>query len=78
MKLCWVTTEDHHEVWFIVTSSQEEASILHEELEGYSFGDSSSQEILTIPKNIPAEPGWPSENLLFAVGVKFSTKMSLE
>ena len=71
MKLYWVTTEDHHEDWFIIASSNKEASKLHEEFEGYNFGDASSQEILSIPDNIPVEPGWPSEEILFSVGAIF-------
>jgi hypothetical protein len=71
MKLYWVTTEDHHEDWFIVASTPEEASKLHEELEGYEIGDASSQEILSIPENISTKPGWPSDELLFFVGATF-------
>ena len=71
MKLYWVTTEDHHEDWFIVASTKEEACKLHEELEGYEPGDANSQEILTIPDNISAELGWPSDDLLFSVGATF-------
>lgn len=71
MKLYWVTTEDHHEDWFIIASSKKEASKLHEEFEGYNFGSASSQEILSIPNNIPVEAGWPSEEILFSVGAIF-------
>jgi len=71
MKLYWVTTEDHHEDWFIVASSKEEASRIHEEYEGYEPDDASSQEVLTIPENIQAESGWPSEELLFSIGANF-------
>ncbi len=71
MKLFWVTTEDHDEDWFIVASSAEEASELHENMEGYDPGDAIAEEILSIPENIPAEPGWPSDELLLAVGAKF-------
>jgi hypothetical protein len=71
MKLYWVTTEDHHEDWFIVASTVEEASKFHEEEEGYNIGDASSQEILSIPDNISAELGWPSDELLLSVGAVF-------
>jgi hypothetical protein len=71
MKLYWVTTEDHDEDWFIVASSAEEASKLHEDMEGYNPGDASAEEVLNIPENIPAESGWPSEELLLEVGAKF-------
>jgi len=71
MKLFWVTTEDHDEDWFVVASSAEEASEFHENVEGYDPGDATAEEILSIPENIPAETGWPSDELLLAVGAKF-------
>jgi hypothetical protein len=71
MKLYWVTTEDHDEDWFLVASSSEEASKYHENMEGYEPGDAKAEKILNIPKNIPAETGWPSDELLLAVGAKF-------
>ncbi len=74
MKLYWVTTEDHHEDWFIIASSTKEASKLHEEFEGYDLGSASAQEILSIPDNIPVEAGWPSEDVLFSVGAIFIKK----
>lgn len=70
MKLYWVTTEDHDEDWFVVASSAEEACKFHEDVEGYDIGQATAEEILTIPENIPAEPGWPSDELLLAVGAK--------
>ena len=74
MKLFWVTTEDHDEDWFVVASSAEEACKFHEDLEGYDIGDATTEEILSIPENIPAEPGWPSDELLVGVGAKFITE----
>jgi hypothetical protein len=71
MKLYWVTTEDHDEDWFIIASSSEEASKFHEEMEGYEPGQARAEAILNIPENVPAEPGWPSDELLLAVGAKF-------
>lgn len=71
MKLYWVTTGDHDEDWFIVASSSDEASTYHEDMEGYEPGDAKAEEILDIPKNVPAEKGWPSDELLLAVGAKF-------
>jgi len=64
-------TEDHDEDWFIVASSREEASKYHENMEGYDPGDAKAEEILDIPENVPAETGWPSHELLLAVGAKF-------
>jgi len=71
MKLYWVTTEDHDEDWFIVASSIEEASKYHENMEGYDSGDAKAEEILDIPEDVPAETGWPSDELLLEVGAKF-------
>ena len=74
MKLFWVTTEDHDEDWFVVASKAEEACKFHEDAEGYAIGDATAEEILSIPENITAEPGWPSDELLLAVGAKFIMK----
>ena len=71
MKLFWVTTEDHDEDWFVVAPSAEEASRFHEDAEGYDPGDATAEEILSIPENIPAELGWPSDEFLVVVGAKF-------
>ena len=71
MKLYWVTTEDHDEDWFIVASSSEEASKYHEDMEGYDPGDAMAEEILVISESVSAETGWPSDELLLAVGAKF-------
>ena len=71
MKLYWVTTEDHDEDWFIVASNSKEAAKLHEDMEGYNPGDAMAEAILDIPENIPAESGWPSNDLLKALGAKF-------
>ena len=71
MKLYWVTTEDHHEDWFIVASSLEEASMCHENMEGYNQGEAQAEEILDIPDGVYAESGWPTEELLLEVGAKF-------
>jgi hypothetical protein len=71
MKLYWVTTEDHDEDWFVVAPSPTEASQYYENYEGYDPGDAKAEEILDIPENVPAETGWPSEELLLEVGAKF-------
>jgi len=71
MNLYWVTTADHHEDWFIVASTRVDAARMHEEFEGYENGDAYAEEVLPIPDGIPAEPGWPSQELLLAVGARF-------
>jgi hypothetical protein len=71
MNLSWVTTEDHDEDWFVIASSQKEAVQLHEKMEGYDPGDSASEEILEIPEKMDVETGWPSNEILSALGAKF-------
>ena len=71
LKLYWVQTLDHCEDWFILASSLRDAERLHEELEGYDSGDAEAEEILAIPDTLAAEPGWPSEGLLTAIGAKY-------
>lgn len=65
------TQKAHDEGWVIVASSSEEASKYHEDMEGYEPGDAKAEEILDIPEKVPAETGWPSDELLLAVGAKF-------
>jgi hypothetical protein len=71
MKLYWVTTEDHDEDWFVIASSQKEAVQLHEKMEGYDPGDATAEEVLEIPETMDFEAGWPSNEILSAVGAKF-------
>ena len=70
MRLYWVITEDHHEDWFIVARSYEEAEVFHEQNEGYLPGDAMAEEIIAIPDEIVTDTGWPSEQVLLAVGAK--------
>lgn len=70
MKLYWVTTDDHDEDWFIVASSSQSACKAHEDREGYNPGDARAEAIVEIPENVPAEPGWPSEELLRSLGAE--------
>ena len=71
LKLHWVTTPDHDEDWFIVAANRKQAEIFHEQNEGYLPGDATAEEIMTIPDTVTAETGWPSEELLLALGAKF-------
>ena len=71
MKLYWVTTEDHAEDWFVVATCSEEAAKFHQDMEGYNPGDAIAEAILDIPESVPAETGWPSDEVLLAVGAKF-------
>ncbi len=82
MQLYWVTTEDHCEDWFIIASSKAEAANWFELEEGYDKGDATAQEILEIPAGIQLEridaeysdgwPGWPTEEILIALGATFT------
>ena len=68
MKLYWVTTPDHDEDWFVVAGSAKEAAEIHEDAEGYNPGDARAEVVMTIPQGLEAEPGWPSKELLSALG----------
>ena len=74
MKLFWVTTEDHDEDWFIVAETSEEAAGLHEYLEGYDPGEATAEEVMVIPENLACEKGWPSTDLILALGGRFLEK----
>lgn len=71
MRLYWVTTEDHDEDWFIVASTEKKAAKLHEDMEGYDRGDAVAEWVLDIPKDIPAEKGWPPDKLLKDLGAVY-------
>lgn len=74
LNLYWVTTEDHHEDWFMVAATAKGAAKLHEDQEGYLRGDARAEKILTIPSTLDAEPGWPEEELLLALGAEFISR----
>ena len=71
MKLYWVTTADHDEDWFVVAGSAKEAAQFHESEEGYNPGDAWAEVVEVIPKGVDAELGWPPEELLQALGVRY-------
>lgn len=71
MNLYWVTTEDHDEDWFIIAPSLKAAAIIHEQNEGYNPGDAKAKKVLNIPDHLDAEPGWPSKELLLALGARY-------
>ena len=74
MNLYWVTTEDHHEDWFIVALTSGDACQIHEKYEGYDPGDAKAEKVMSIPKGTSTEPGWPTEELLVKLGAKFLQK----
>jgi len=76
MKLYWVTTADHDEDWFVVAVSAKEAAKLHEDAEGYDPGDARAKLVVAIPEGLDAEPGWPSEELLSSLGVRYLSQDS--
>ena len=71
MNLYWVTTEDHAEDWFVVANTAHEATIFHENAEGYAYGDVTAEMIAKIPDEVNASTGWPSDEVLRACGAKF-------
>ncbi len=71
MKLFWVTTEDHHEDWFVIAESKVDAANFHELEEGYDDGDATATEILEIAENSEFTTGWPTEEMLIELGAVF-------
>lgn len=71
LQLYWVQTADHLEDWFMVAQDMHEAARLHEEFEGYESPYAEAEEIMAIPEELEAEPGWPSEELLLALGARY-------
>ena len=68
MYLYWVTTDDHAEDWFIIANTAEEATLFHENVEGYDYGDATAEMIVPIPEGTATEVGWPSDEVLKACG----------
>jgi hypothetical protein len=70
LKLYWVTTEDHHEDWFVAAPSAAAAERFFEEAEGYGSGEANADEIIAMPEADPSEVGWPSHERLTAHGAR--------
>jgi len=49
----------------------EEAQTFHEDNEGYLPGDAVAEEIRRVPDEVVTEVGWPSEEVLLALGAKY-------
>ncbi len=71
LKLYWVTNEDHEEDWFVAAICAKEAAKFHEDMKGYDPGDAIAESILDISEEIPAEIGWPPDEILKAFGATF-------
>ncbi|MBI3246533.1 MAG: hypothetical protein HYZ50_08510 [Deltaproteobacteria bacterium] len=70
-KLYWCETPDHDEDWFIVASSAKEACRIHEAQEGYGKSYARSRLVCRIPSALAPATGWPSQELLEALGGVF-------
>lgn len=68
MKLFWCETDDHHEDWFVVAKNKTIAKAFHAEQEGYERSDVSATLVLEIPPSIEADEGWPTEDIIKALG----------
>ena len=68
MNLYWVTTEDHEEDWFIVAKNAKQAAALHEDQEGYDYGDATAEMVVKIPDDIKVQLGWPPDEVLKSCG----------
>ncbi len=71
MNLYWCETADHAEDWFIVASSAQEACQFHEDAEGYERGDARATLVCCIPQHLAFRKGWPSHELISALGGEF-------
>jgi hypothetical protein len=71
LNLYWVETADHHEDWFVVARCERGAARFHENAEGYEPGDAFAIFVVPISMNLEAPEGWPSHELLEAVGARF-------
>src|SRR5215510_2727201 len=71
MNLYWCETADHDEDWFVVASSAKEACRFHEQEEGYGTGDGRATLVCRIPRTLSVHKGWPSSDLLRALGAVF-------
>jgi hypothetical protein len=72
MNLYWVETADGAEDWFVVARSARRAARWHERAEGYETGDAFAMLVLGIPSGLePPSEGWPSRDLLTALGARF-------
>ena len=70
-KLYWCETPDQDEDWFIVASSANEACRIHEDQEGYDEGYARTRLVCRIPATLAPVTGWPSRELLEALGAVF-------
>ena len=76
-KLFWVTTEDHDEDWFILARNEKEATIYHEDYEGYDRGDATATLVCPVQNELlkdftlQARTHHPSEKLIKQLGGVF-------
>lgn len=70
MNLYWVETGDRAEDWFVVARSARRAARWHEQAEGYGTGDAAATLVCRIPKDLEAQEGWPTDDLLEACGAR--------
>ncbi|PCI72007.1 MAG: hypothetical protein COB38_04710 [Gammaproteobacteria bacterium] len=71
MKLFWVSTDDHHEDWFMFAETDAKAAQLHEEYEGYNPEDASALLVCYVPDDINVIEGWPETEDLLNLGAVF-------
>jgi hypothetical protein len=71
--LYWVTTDDHHEDWFIVATRPGAAERFHERSEGYLGGDAYAELVAGVPEGLePSTRGaqYPTRELLEGCGAQ--------
>ena len=69
MNLYWVTTEDHHEDWFVLAKTPQTAQVFFEEYEGYD--DDMAKAMLVCPVDIAeVAADWANHALLESLGAE--------
>lgn len=76
MNLYWASDYDGFEDWFIVANSEEEASQVHEDFEGFAESSAIAEFVCSISDELIikyelTEPKWPSHELIEELGGKF-------
>jgi hypothetical protein len=68
--LYWLTTPDHHEDCFVVSTSNARARSFFEGYEGYNPGDSTAEPIERLPSDALPDEGYARPQLLSRLGYR--------
>lgn len=70
MHLYWLTTPDHHEDCFVVSTSNARARSFFEGYEGYNPGDATAKRIERLPPEVSPHEGYARPELLSRLGYR--------